>query len=476
METRKMPFPQSYHIVTYGCQMNDNDSEIMAGILESKGLRYCPSAEDADVVVVNTCVVREGAEERAVGRVTNLGALKRRGHEKIIALTGCMAQKDGEHLLDKLPYVDLVVGTRDLFNLGRLLDEFLHKGERVVAVEDIDKPIFLGAQPVRRSSTVRGLVSVMYGCNNFCTFCIVPHTRGREVSRPVEDVVNEVRQLVEQGYPEVILLGQNVNSYYDKARRADFADLLAAVNDVAGLKRIRFVTSHPKDCSPRLIEAMATLDKVCESIHLPVQAGSNRVLRRMKRFYTKEHYLSLLAQLRERVPGVAITTDIIVGFPDETDADFEETYELMKQARWDSAFMFMYSPRPGTKAAEWIDSVPLEVKKQRLQRCIELQERISAEINEGLLHTTQRVLVESVSKKSTQQLMGRTRTDKAVIFTGDPALIGQEVMVRITETFAHTLRGELVAAESGLRARSETLEKPVSWNVENASVNQEIIR
>ncbi len=449
-----MPSLRSYHIVTYGCQMNDNDSEIMAGILESKGLEYVPSAEDADVVVVNTCVVREGAEERALGRVANLASAKKRGNCKVLAISGCMAQKDGEHLLKLLPNVDLVIGTRDLFKLGELIEHVVVSGERVVAVEDIDKPVFGGVQPVRRFSQVRGLVTVMYGCNNFCTFCIVPHTRGREVSRPVAEVVEEVRRLADEGYSEVVLLGQNVNSYYDKEKRANFADLLAAVNEVAGIKRIRFVTSHPKDCTRQLIEAIATLDKVCESIHLPVQAGSNRVLRRMKRFYTKEEYLNLLSSLRERVPAIAITTDIIVGFPDETEQDFEETYDLMERARWDSAFMFMYSPRPGTKAAEWIDSVPLEEKKRRLQRCITLQERISTEINAQLLGTVQSVLVESVSKKSEAQLMGRTRSDKAVVFTGPTSLIGQEVNVRITETFAHTLRGVLVSrGESSFDAR-----------------------
>lgn len=456
-----MPFPRSYHIVTYGCQMNDNDSEIMAGILEARGLVHVPTPEEADVVVVNTCVVREGAEDRAVGRIAHIVAQKRRGTDKVVIVCGCMAQKDGERLFDKLPHIDMVIGTRDLFKLNSLLDCYLETREPLVAIEDIDKPVFRGIQPIRRTSGVRGLVTVMYGCNNFCTFCIVPHTRGREISRPVSEIVAEVQHLAEEGYPEVMLLGQNVNSYYDKERRADFADLLAAVNEVQGIKRIRFVTSHPKDCSPRLIAAMASLEKVCESIHLPVQAGSNRVLRRMKRFYAKEDYLALVSELRARMPEIAITTDIIVGFPDETDVDFQETYDLMQQVRWDSAFMFMYSPRPGTKAAEWLDSVPLETKKRRLQMCIELQERISAEINGRLCGTTQKVLVESVSKRNEFELMGRTRTDKAVIFRGPTSLIGQEVVVRITETFPHTLRGELVEhAETNLN-RKTSLVSPI---------------
>ena len=251
---------------------------------------------------------------------------------------------------------------------------------------------------MRRKHSLKALVTVMVGCNNFCSFCIVPKTRGREVSRPVGEIVDEVRRLADQGFVEVQLLGQNVNSYRHDG--ADFADLLEAINGVDGIRRIRFITSHPKDCSDRLIDAVASLDKVCDSFHLPAQAGSNRVLRRMKRFYTREHYLELLARVRDRIPRAAITTDLIVGFPDETEGDFEETYELLEAARWDSAFIFMYSPREGTKAAQWADSIPLEQKKHRLQRCLGRQEQISGEVNRALVGSTVEVLVESVSKRS----------------------------------------------------------------------------
>jgi tRNA-2-methylthio-N6-dimethylallyladenosine synthase len=436
--------PQTFHIVTYGCQMNDNDTEIMAGILQARGLKPVRDESEADVVIVNTCVVREGAEERAVGRLSSMAAAKRRRPGMIIAVAGCMAQKDGERILERLPMADLVVGTRDLFKIGALVDTVARTRERIIAIQDIDKPVFLDAHPVQRKSGLKALVTVMYGCNNFCSFCIVPKTRGREVSRPVREVVDEVRQLADQGYREVMLLGQNVNSYRHEG--SDFADLLAAVNEVSGIERIRFITSHPKDCTDRLITAMQSLDKVCENIHLPVQAGSNRVLRRMKRFYTREHYLDLLARLREQVPGVTVTTDIIVGFPDETDADFEETYALIEQARWDSAFMFMYSPRAGTKAAEWLDSIPLELKKHRLQRCIGRQEQISGEINASYVGRTIEVLVESVSRRSDQELMGRTRGDKCVVFPGAASLVGSLVQVRITESHPHTLFGEVAAA------------------------------
>lgn len=443
MSTATPRQPRTFHIVTYGCQMNDNDSEIMAGILQARGMTPVRDEGAADLVIVNTCVVREGAEERAVGRLSSMAAAKRRRPEMIIAVAGCMAQKDGERILERLPMADLVVGTRDLFKIGALVDTVAATGDRVVAIQDVDKPVFLDAHPVQRKSGLKALVTIMYGCNNFCSFCIVPKTRGREVSRPVREVVDEVRQLADQGYREVMLLGQNVNSYLHGG--SDFADLLAAANDINGVERIRFITSHPKDCSDRLISAMRSLDKVCENIHLPVQAGSNRVLRRMKRFYTREHYLDLLARLREQVPDVTVTTDVIVGFPDETDADYDETCSLVEAARWDSAFMFMYSPRAGTKAAEWLDSIPLELKKHRLQRCIGQQEQISGEINAAYVGRTVEVLVESTSRKSEQELMGRTRGDKCVVFPGSASLVGSLVKVRVTDSHPHTLFGELAA-------------------------------
>ena len=431
--------PSTYHIVTYGCQMNDNDSEIMSGILDARGLRRVDSEGEADLVLVNTCVVRDGAEERAVGRLASMSTARRNTPGKLIGVTGCMAQRDGDAVLKAVPHADLVVGTRDLFKIGELLDRAVETGERVISIEDVDKPVFLGEQPVRRKHDIKALVTVMYGCNNFCTFCIVPKTRGREVSRPLPEVVDEVRRLAAIGYVEVQLLGQNVNSY--RWNGADFADLLEAVNGVAGIKRIRFITSHPKDCPDKLLDAVAQLDKVCDNFHLPVQAGSNRVLRRMKRFYTRESYLDLLSRVRSRIPGAGITTDLIVGFPDETEQDFEETYELLERARWDSAFTFMYSPREGTKAAKWRDSIADEQKKHRLQRCAGRQEAISAEINAALVGTETEVLVEGLSKRSDTEVVGRTTGDKSVIFPGDTSMVGELVRVRVTASHAHTLFG-----------------------------------
>jgi len=434
--------PKTYCIVTYGCQMNDNDSEIMSGILEKQGLRRIENEQEADVVLVNTCVVREGAEERAVGRVQALSNIKKQRPEMVIGVTGCMAQKEGDGIISRLPHADLVVGTRDLFKIDDLVKQARTRREPIIATGDVDKPVFLGDQPVKRNHGQKAFTTIMYGCNNFCSFCIVPKTRGREVSRAPEEIVREITQLTRQGYQEVMLLGQNVNSY--RYQGFDFADLLGEINHIDGLQRVRYMTSHPKDCSDKLIDSVASLDKICSNFHLPVQAGSNRVLRRMKRFYTRDEYMTLVNKVRERVPGATISTDVIVGFPDETDEDFDQTYQLLEEARWDSAYIFMYSAREGTKSAQWQDSIPAELKKHRVQRLIGRQEVISAEINETYIGQRHEVLVESVSKKREHELMGRTMGDKPVIFAGDQSLIGSSLMVEITGSHAHTLFAKLV--------------------------------
>lgn len=421
--------------------MNDNDSEIMAGILEKQGLRRINNEQIADVVLVNTCVVREGAEERAVGRVQSLSNMKSQRPGMIIGVTGCMAQKEGDQILKRLPHTDVVVGTRDLFRIDEIIAQARMGKQPVIATQDVDKPVFLGDQPVRRSHGQKAFTTIMYGCNNFCSFCIVPKTRGREVSRPPDEIVRELDNLVSQGYQEVMLLGQNVNSY--RHNGVDFAELLGLINQVDGLKRVRFMTSHPKDCSDKLIDAVASLEKICTNMHLPVQAGSNRVLRRMKRFYTRDEYLTLLRKVRERIPFATISTDVIVGFPDETDEDFEQTYELLEEARWDNAYIFMYSAREGTKSAQWEDSIPAEVKKHRVQRCIGRQEVISGEINAAYIGQRHDVLVESVSKKRETEVMGRTVGDKCVIFPGENSLVGETVAVDIIGSHPHTLFGKI---------------------------------
>lgn len=434
--------PETYCIVTYGCQMNDNDSEIMAGLLEKQGLRRIENEHEADVVLVNTCVVREGAEERAVGRVQSLSTVKRQRKGMVIGVTGCMAQKEGEGILKRLPHTDMVVGTRDLFKIDQLIDQVRREKKPVIATQDVDRAVFLGDHPVKRKHGQKAFTTIMYGCNNFCSFCIVPKTRGREVSRPPDEILKELDGLVAQGYQEVMLLGQNVNSY--RHQGVDFADLLKLINGVDGLQRVRFMTSHPKDCSDKLIEYVANLDKICTNMHLPVQAGSNRVLRRMKRFYTRDEYLTLVRKVRERIPNATISTDVIVGFPGETDEDFQETYDLLEESRWDSAYIFMYSPREGTKSAQWEDSIPDEVKRHRVQKCIGRQEIISAEINKAYVGSTVQVLVESVSKKREHELIGRTVGDKCVIFPGDSSMVGRLMDIRINESHAHTLFGTAI--------------------------------
>ncbi|MCX7017531.1 MAG: tRNA (N6-isopentenyl adenosine(37)-C2)-methylthiotransferase MiaB [Candidatus Sumerlaeota bacterium] len=431
----------SYCIITYGCQMNDHDSEIMAGILDARGMHPVKDESLADVVIVNTCVVRGGAEERALGRIGQMAGLKKRRPGMIIAVAGCMAQKDAGQLIARMPHLDMVIGTRDLYKLSSLIDEFNRTGESLVSIKDVDKPVFLDAFPVRRKHKIKALTTIMYGCGNLCSYCVVPQTRGREVSRPMSEIADEVRRLGDDGYKEVLLIGQNVNSYCHEGR--DFADLLEALNGISGIERIRFITSHPKDCSDKLIEAVASLDKVCENFHLPAQSGSDSVLERMNRRYSAGHYLGLVEKIRQRMPGAAVTTDLIVGFPGETEADYEQTCELLERSRWDSAFIFMYSPRAGTPAAQWPDSVPLAEKKRRLQRCLARQEEISGGINRALAGQKLEALVESVSRRSARQLIGRARGGKCVIFDGDAGLIGKLVQVKITGSVPHTLFGSI---------------------------------
>lgn len=421
--------------------MNENDSEIMGGILEKQGLRRIENELEADVVLVNTCVVREGAEERAVARVQGLSTVRRQRPGMVIGVTGCMAQKEGEQILKRLPHTDVVVGTRDLFRIDKIIEQARETRQSVVATQDVDKPVFLNDQPVRRNHGQKAFTTIMYGCNNFCSFCIVPKTRGREVSRPPDEIIRELEGLASQGYQEVMLLGQNVNSY--RHQGVDFADLLRLINQVDHLKRVKFMTSHPKDCSDKLIDAVASLEKICTNMHLPVQAGSNRVLRRMKRFYTREEYLTLVAKVRERIPFATITTDLIVGFPDETNEDFEQTYDLLEECRWDTAYIYMYSPREGTKSAQWGDSIPPEVKKHRVQRCLGRQEQITAEINKTYIGQSVEVLIESISKKSATEVMGRTMGDKSVILPGDASWIGHTLPVDIVDARANLLFGRI---------------------------------
>ena len=436
-----------YHIMTFGCQMNEHDSEIMAGLLEKMGYREAPKRSDADIILINTCSIRENADKRFFG---SLGQLKRLHREKpgmIVGVCGCMMQQ--EHIIEaikkKYSWVDLVFGTHNIHELPELITQILNERQKVVSVWQEHRGIFEGL-PAKRRYPFKAFVNITYGCNNFCTYCIVPYTRGRERSRRPEDILKEIRELADSGVREVMLLGQNVNSYgLADGFDMDFADLIYAVNEIEGIERIRFMTSHPKDLSDKLIGAYRDCEKLACHIHLPVQAGSDRVLKRMNRKYTRGSYLELIRKLREATEGrIAITTDIIVGFPGETEEDFRETLSLMEEVKYDSAFTFLYSPRPGTPAAEYEDQIPEPVKHERFERMREILDEGMAENNAVYEGRIEKVLVEGPSRKNRKTLTGRTESMKIVNFEGRPEMIGQIVPVRITEAKTYSLVGEVM--------------------------------
>jgi tRNA-2-methylthio-N6-dimethylallyladenosine synthase len=433
---------KTYFITTYGCQMNEHDSERMAGMLEAEGYARTASPETADVVLFNTCCIREKADTRLYGTLGHMKRIKDAKPGMRIVVGGCLAQKDRHVIQVRAPYVDVVLGTHNLASLPRLLAE----SEDGPAFEILEQTeTFPSALPARRNSPWHAWVSISIGCNNSCTFCIVPAVRGKEVSRRVADIVTEVEGLVADGVVEITLLGQNVNSYgRDLDGRPLFAKLLYALDEVDGLERIRFTSPHPKDFKADTVEAMAACRTVCEHIHLPVQAGSSRVLKAMKRAYTKASYLDKVSMVRDAIPGIAITTDIIVGFPGETEEDFRDTLDLAEEVRYDGAYTFQYSPRPMTEAAAFADQVPKEIVQQRYERLVALQERISFERNEESVGRTEEVLVEGTSKKDPAKLTGRTRTNKLVHFPSDGAAEGTLRRVRITDAHPHHLDGELV--------------------------------
>lgn len=435
---------KKFIILTYGCQMNVRDSETIAGLLEAMGYIETDEEKDADLVVFNTCSVRHSAENKVFGKVGEVIGLKRKNPQLMVAFGGCMAQTPEARAILKKQGVDVVFGTHNIHELPLLLEEAYTTGKPVIRVLEKTEGI-AEALPAKRQSGISAFVNIMFGCNNFCSYCIVPYTRGRERSRRPDDIVKEIRLLAHQGYKEVTLLGQNVNSYgRGLEEKVDFADLLKMVCEVEGIERVRFTTSHPKDMSDKLIDTMAKEAKVCEHAHVAMQAGSNKILKLMNRRYTREHYLELTRKMRDRIPGIAITTDIIVGFPGETEEDFEDTLDIVKKVRFDAAFTFMYSPRAGTKAAEFTDQVPLEVKKARLERLNDLQYGIATEINKSLEGTVQEVLVEGPSKTDKDKLTSRTRTNRIVIFSGSEDLIGRVINVKISEARTFSLFGEIV--------------------------------
>ena len=434
-----------YHIVTYGCQMNAHDSETIAGMLEQMGMTEAAAREDADFVLYNTCCVRENAERRALGNVGWLKELKKVKPELIVGVCGCMVQQDGmaKKLIKRYPFVDIAFGTHNLPELPGMFKKLLDSRERVVSVLDTDGMIAEGL-PVKRAGGLMAYVTIMYGCDNFCSYCIVPYVRGRERSRLPEDILREVEQLKTEGVKEIMLLGQNVNSYAGGG--IDFAELLRRVDDI-GIERVRFMTSHPKDLSDRLIDVMANSKHICHQLHLPVQHGSNRVLSAMNRCYTREHYLGVVKRLRDAMPDIGLTTDLIVGFPGETEEDFNQTIDLVRQVRYDSAYTFIYSPRQGTVAAEMPNQVDEETAKRRIHELIAVQEQITAETYAAQVGHVENVLCEGVSARSERQITGRTQRGITVNFDGSADMVGSVVPVMITGAGHNTLKGKIAPAE-----------------------------
>ena len=431
---------------TYGCQQNENDTERIRGILKEAGYDFCNDAASADLVIYNTCAVRENAEDRIYGRLGILRHIKEGNPNLIVGLCGCMVQQ--ENMAEKIrkvhDHVDLIFGTHALYKLPELLLRAIDSKKPVVDVENSDGSI-CEELPILRESDSKAWVSIMYGCNNFCSYCIVPYVRGRERSRKPEAILEEIKGLVANGVSEICLLGQNVNSYgKDLPEKCDFSDLLRMVNAVDGVKRIRFMTSHPKDFGDKLINTMAECDKICHQLHLPFQAGSNKVLSQMNRRYTKEEYLEKIEKVRSAIPDIALSTDVIVGFPTETNEDFEETLDLLKIARFDTIFSFIYSRRAGTPAAKLDFVLTNEEIHKNFDRLLEVQNAISKSKNEEYVGKIYTVLVDGVSKNNENALSGRTNTGKIVNFAGSKELKGTYADVKITEAHTWSLNGELV--------------------------------
>lgn len=432
-----------YYIETYGCQMNARDSETIAALMEEMGYETASVKEEANIFLFNTCCIRDHAEKKLMA---NIGALKEKKQQDpslIIGVCGCMMQQEqvGKKLMRRFPYVDLVFGTNVLWRLPEMLHNVLH-GERVLLTDEEGYAICEGL-PARRLNPFSAYVNITYGCDNFCSYCIVPFVRGRERSRNIEDIVKECVQLADSGITEITLLGQNVNSY-GKGLDVDFADLLQEVNKVDGIKRIRFMSSHPKDLTPKLMDAMAINEKVCPHIHLPVQSGSTRILQAMNRRYTRESYLALVKALRERVPNVELTTDVIVGFPGESEEDFFDTLSLMDTVGFSAAFTFKYSPRRGTKAAAMDEQIPEAVKKDRLRRLNDLQSRKTKENNQAYIGRSGQVLVEGYDDRGECVLYGKLPSFKMVYFPGDPKLLGTYQQVVIEKCQRNSLLGKIL--------------------------------
>lgn len=432
-----------YYILTMGCQLNENDSEKISGMLEEMGYTLTKEVKEADVVIFNTCCVRENAEDKLFGKI---GEIKKNKEKKdmILAIGGCMMQE--KHIIQKIhksyPFVDILFGTHTLHKLPEDIYQAIQSHKKVEDILDIDGEIYEGL-PIKRTDSIKASVTIMYGCNNFCSYCIVPYVRGRERSRKKEDILKEVEQLAKEGYKEITLLGQNVNSYQG-GENYGFAKLLKEVNKIRGIERIRFVSPHPKDFTDDVIEAIAECDKVCKLIHLPLQSGSTKMLKLMNRKYTKEQYLDLVDKMKKRIPDVTFSTDIIVGFAGEEEEDFKDTLEVVKQVKFEQVYMFLYSIRVGTPGEKMKNHVLEETKHERFNRLKQLVESQMEENNKKYIGTIQEVLVEGKSKNNDTMLTGRTNSNKVVVFEGAEELTHQIIKLKIVSEHMWYLKGEMV--------------------------------
>ena len=443
-----------YYILTMGCQLNENDSEKLCGMIEQMGYEPTDKYQEADLVVFNTCCVRENAEDRLFGK---LGELKKIKEEKgtIIAIGGCMMQQ--KHITQKLhesyPFVDIIFGTHTLHKLPENVYKILESNKKIEDILDIEGKVYEGL-PIKRESNIKASVTIMYGCNNFCTYCIVPYVRGRERSRHPKDILKEVKTLAKKGYKEIMLLGQNVNSYLvaenwrKEAKQYNgvnsFATLLREINKIEGIERIRFVSPHPKDFTDDVIEAISECEKVCKLIHLPLQSGSTQVLKRMNRKYPKEQYLELVEKMKRKIPNLTLSTDIIVGFAGETEEDFKDTLDIVNKVRFEQVYMFIYSKREGTPGAKMENQIPEKIKHERFNRLKALVESQISENNQKYIGTVQKVLIEGKSKNNKQTYTGRTDSNKVVIIEGTDELIGKVINVKIVSEHMWYLKGEII--------------------------------
>ena len=438
---------KKYYIITYGCQMNLHESEKIAGILSSMGYVLAENVKQADVIVFNTCCIRENAEQKAEGNIGALKQLKKNNKNLIVAVGGCMTQQKGyaEKLHKEFPFVDIIFGTHNLEKFKVMMEEKAERKKTLIEVEDDNEIIYEGT-PKTRSSYPNAWVNIMYGCNNFCTYCIVPYVRGREKSRSPKDILSECESLIKEGYKEITLLGQNVNSYGKNTEYGDFPELLAKVAELDGNFRLRYMTNHPKDLSDKLIDVIKSHDKICKSIHLPIQSGSDKILKAMNRHYTKADYLEKVNKLRAAVPDIAITTDVMVGFPNETEEDFEETFSVMKEVGYAGAFTFIYSRRSGTPAAEMEGQIDEETGKKRIMKLIAYQNAFNRKTSKNYEGKTVRILCEGYDDKK-KKYLGRDEYGRMAYFDGTEKVLGNFVDVKIVKAGGISLYGELVKGE-----------------------------